>query len=182
LNTIDIIILFLLAIGTFSGYRKGLFIGLLSIVAFFIAIILGFKFMHWGAELLAQNVESFTFMLPFVAFIIIFLIVTITLRILAYIIKKAMDLTILGSFDNFAGAVLGMFKWAFMISLLFWVGKSFEYEMPENLLEDAVVYPMIAPIAPGTVSFFDEYTPVIDQSINSIRKLVDIDTGVIVDR
>ncbi|WP_143962663.1 CvpA family protein [Litoribacter populi] len=182
MNTIDIIILFLLVIGTFSGYRKGLFIGLLSIVAFFVAIILGFRFMHWGAEILAQNVESFTFMLPFVAFIIIFFLVTITLRIVAYMIKKAIDFTLLGSFDNLGGAVLGFFKWAFMISLLFWVGKSFEYEIPESRVADAVVYPWVAPIAPATVQVLETYTPMIDHSINSIRKLVEIDSGAVVDR
>jgi len=172
LSTIDIIILILLAIGAFSGYRQGLFIGLLSIVAFFIGIILAFRFMHWGADMLAERVESLTFMLPFISFIVIFLIVTIVIRILAFMVKKALDLTILGTFDNFAGAVLGLFKWAIMISLLIWVGTSFEYKVPQNWLENSVVYPAIVPIAPAMVSLLDAYTPIIDQSIEAIKDLV----------
>lgn len=170
-----------MAVGTFSGYRKGLFIGLLSIVAFFIAIIFSFRFMHWGAEVLSRNVESLTFMLPFVAFIIIFLIVTVSLRIIAFAIKKAMDLTILGSFDNFAGAILGLFKWAFMISLLLWVAHSFDFNVPKEITEDSVVYPMVTPIAPAAVAFLDSYTPIIEQSVNSIRKLVDVGANVATD-
>ncbi|KEO73413.1 CvpA family protein [Anditalea andensis] len=181
MSPIDIIILILLAIGTFSGYRKGLFIGLLSIVAFFIAIIFSFRFMHWGAEVLSRNVESLTFMLPFVAFIIIFLIVTVSLRLIAFAIKKAMDLTILGAFDNFAGAILGLFKWAFMISLLLWVAHSFDFNVPKEVTEDSVVYPVITPLAPSAVAFLDSYTPIIDQSVNSIRKLVDIGPSVTAD-
>jgi len=181
LSTIDIIILILLAVGTFSGYRKGLFIGMLSIVAFFIAIIFSFRFMHWGAEILSRNVESLTFMLPFVAFIIIFLVVTVSLRIIAFAIKKTMDLTILGTFDNFGGAVLGLFKWAFMISLLLWVAHSFEFNVPLEVTEDSVIYPVITPIAPAAVAFLDSYTPVIDHSVNSIRKLVDIGPSAIID-
>src|SRR5690606_10885216 len=129
LSTIDIIILILLAFGAFSGYKQGLFIGLLSIIAFFIGIILAFKFMHWGADMLAERVESLTFMLPFISFIIIFLIVTITIRVLAFMVKKALDLTILGTFDNFAGAVLGLFKWVVMITVFLWVARSFEYKI-----------------------------------------------------
>jgi len=181
LSTVDIIILILLAVGTFSGYRKGLFIGLLSIVAFFIAIIFSFRFMHWGAEVLSRNVESLTFMLPFVAFIIIFLIVTVSLRIIAFAIKKTMDLTILGTFDNFAGAILGLFKWAFMISLLLWVANSFDFNVPGEVTENSVVYPVVTPIAPAAVAFLDSYTPIIDQSVKSIRKLVDIGPSVIID-
>src|SRR5680860_153490 len=129
----------LLAIGAYSGYKQGLFIGILSIVAFFNGIIFAFRFMHWGADMLAERVESLSFMLPFISFIIIFLVVTIVIRILAYLVKKALDLTILGTFDNFAGAVLGLFKWAVMISLLFWVGKMFEYKLPESLVKNSVI-------------------------------------------
>lgn len=172
MSTVDVIIIVLLAIGAYSGYKQGLFIGLLSIVAFFIGIIFAFKFMHWGAELLSEKVESLTFMLPFISFIIIFLVVTVVIRILAYMVKKALDLTILGTFDNFAGAILGLFKWMIMLSLLFWVGKSFEYTLPDHLVENSVIYPAITPIAPALVSVLDAYTPIIDQSIAAIRELV----------
>lgn len=172
MSTIDIVILILLAIGAYSGYRQGLFIGLLSIVAFFIGIVLAFKFMHWGADRLADRVESLTFMLPFISFIAIFFIVTITIRILAFLVKQALDLTILGTFDNFAGAVLGLFKWAIMISLLIWVGTSFEYKIPQSWIENSIIYPVITPLAPAMVSLLDAYTPIIDQSIEAIKELV----------
>lgn len=162
----------MLAIGAYSGYKQGLFIGLLSIVAFFIGIVLAFKFMHWGAERLAERVESLSFMLPFISFIIIFFIVTIGIRILAYLVKKALNLTILGTFDNFGGAVLGLFKWSVMISLLIWVGTSFDYKVPNRLVENSVIYSAITPIAPAMVEILDMYTPIIDQSIQAIKELV----------
>lgn len=172
MNTVDIIILVLLAIGAFSGYKQGLFVGVLSIIAFFVGIVFAFKFMHWGADLLADKVESLSFMLPFISFILIFLAVTVAIRILAFLVKQALNLTILGTFDSFAGAVLGLFKWAVMISLILWVGNSFEYTLPESLVENSVLYPVIIPIAPTMVSFLDDYTPIIDQSISAVRELV----------
>jgi membrane protein required for colicin V production len=161
-----------LGIGGFSGYKQGLFIGLLSIVAFFIGIILAFRFMHWGAELLSEKIESLTFMLPFIAFILIFLAVTITIRILAFMVKKALDLTILGTFDSFAGGLLGIFKWVIMISLLIWVAKSFEFDFPNEMVKGSVIYPAVVPVAPAMVSMLDNYTPIIDAAIATIKELV----------
>ncbi|SHN19521.1 membrane protein required for colicin V production [Cyclobacterium lianum] len=162
----------MLAVGAFSGYRQGLFIGLLSILAFFIGIILAFRFMHWGAEILAERVESLTFMLPFAAFILIFLAVTISIRILAFMVKKALDLTILGTFDSFAGGILGIAKWSIMISLLIWVAHSFEFDVPEEMQQGSVIYPLVVPVAPTLVGLLDDYTPVIDAAIATIRELV----------
>ena len=172
MNILDIIILALLGLGAYSGYKQGLFIGILSIVAFFIAIVLAFRFMHWGAEILAEKVESLTFALPFVSFIIIFFAVTITIRILAYLVKQALHFTILGTLDSFGGAVLGLAKWGIMMSLLFWVGSSFEYKLPDHVVKDSVIYPVVKPIAPALVSILDAYTPVVDQSIAAIKELV----------
>ncbi|MDN3671288.1 CvpA family protein [Echinicola jeungdonensis] len=138
--------------------QAGAFIGVLSVVAFIVGLVLAFKFMHWGAAILAERVESLTFMLPFVSFLIIFIFVVLVIRLLAYLVKKTMDLTILGAFDNFAGAVLGMLKWAFMVSLLFWVGHSFEVVLPEEKMEESSLYPIVQPIAPVVIDLLDTFT------------------------
>jgi membrane protein required for colicin V production len=52
---LDLIIIVFLATGAYSGYKQGLFISILSIVAFIIAIILAFHFMDWGTALLAEK-------------------------------------------------------------------------------------------------------------------------------
>jgi membrane protein required for colicin V production len=73
LNALDVVILVFLALGAYSGYKQGLFISILSIFAFVIALILAFHFMDWGAQILAEKVTELTFGLPFMAFILIFL-------------------------------------------------------------------------------------------------------------
>jgi membrane protein required for colicin V production len=172
LATLDIIIFIILGIGAYSGYRQGLFIGIISIVAFFVAIVLAFHLMDWGAEVLAANIENLTFMLPFVAFLIIFLIVIISIRGLAFLVKKTMDLTILGSLDNVAGSVLGILKTGFMLSLLLWVANSFEFKVSEEWIFESKVYPIIQPIAPFVITLVDAYTPIINQAVTTIQDLV----------
>ncbi|MCH7398569.1 CvpA family protein [Belliella sp. DSM 107340] len=170
--TLDVIIFIILAIGAYSGYRQGLFIGVISIVAFFVAIVMAFHLMDWGAEILASRVENLTFMLPFVSFLIIFLIVIIGIRSLAFLVKKTMDLTILGSMDNVAGSVLGILKTGFLLSLLLWVANSFEFEVSQTMINESSMYPYLQPIAPFMINLVDAYTPIINQAVESIQTLV----------
>lgn len=170
--TVDIILLLMLGVGAYSGYKKGLFIGILSIIAFFFGLLVAFRFMHWGADLLSNHVESLTFMLPFISFLIIFFLVTALIRILAYLVKQALNLTILGTFDSFSGMVLGVFKWAMMISLLLWVANSFDFKIPEKLTSGAVIYPLLTPIAPTVVGLLDQHTPIIETTMAAVKDLV----------
>ena len=128
--------------------------------------------MHWGADILADRVESLTFMLPFISFLIIFLLVVITIRILAYLVKKTLDLTILGTFDDFAGAVLGMLKWAFMLSLLIWVAQSFGMEMPEEELGESSLFPVVEPFAPAVIDVLGAVTPAIKNAVERVNELI----------
>lgn len=170
--TLDIIIFIILGIGAYSGYRNGLFIGIISIVAFFVAILLAFHLMDWGAEVLAAKVDNLTFTLPFVAFLIIFLLVIISIRSLAFLVKKTIDLTILGTLDNVAGSVLGILKTSFILSLLLWVANSFDFKVSEDWITASKVYPIIQPIAPFVITVVDAYTPIINQAVSTIQDLV----------
>lgn len=39
-------------------------------------------------------------------------------------LKKVIDFTFFGTVDNVIGALAGAFKWAFIVSMLFWVFDS----------------------------------------------------------
>lgn len=170
---LDLIILVFLAIGVYEGYKEGLFIGILSIVAFVFAVILAFHLMNWGADFLSKRVDEMTFMLPFVAFILIFLGVILIIRGLAFLVKKSLDFTILGSVDNIAGGILGFFKTVFILSFFVWIADAFDYSFPKKWIKDSKTYSYIEPIAPVVIDAFDNYTPIIKKTIISFQELVE---------
>lgn len=172
MEAIDIVILVFLCIGAYSGYRQGLFISILSVVAFIVALILAFHLMDWGAQRLAQHVTELTFALPFMAFLMIFLGVILTIRALAFLVKKTLDFTILGPVDNVAGGILGVIKTAFILSLLLWIADSFEFKVTDEWTEGSQTYAVIRPLAPLVITFLDAYTPIISESVQSIQTLV----------
>lgn len=174
MGTLDFIILIFLALGAYNGYKQGLFISILSIVAFILALILAFHLMDWGAQRLAENVTELTFALPFVAFIMIFLGVILIIRGLAFLVKKTLDFTILGSVDSMAGGILGVLKTAFILSFFVWVADSFDFKLTQDWTEKSKSYPLIQPLAPVAVQFLDVYTPVINDAVTTIQSLVKV--------
>lgn len=179
---LDLIIIVFLAMGAYSGYKQGLFISILSIVAFVIAVLLAFHFMDWGTALLAERVDQLTFFLPFVAFLMIFLGVILIIRGLAYLVKKSLDFTILGSVDSVAGGILGIFKTAFILSLLLWIANSFEFFVSQEWIADSKSYNFIQPIAPFVITYLDQFTPIIKDTIAGIQELVKLAADGTVDR
>lgn len=128
--------------------------------------------MGWGATILAERVDNLTFMLPFIAFIMIFLGVILIIRGLGFLIKKTIDLTLLGSFDSLAGAILGVIKSAFAISLFIWVTVSFEFSFLQEWKSKSIVYGYVEPIAPVFIRWVDQYVPFIQETITLIQELV----------
>lgn len=178
----DLVLLGFLGIGAYNGYRQGFFISLISIFAFVVALILAFHLMDWGAVQLAKKVDELTFMLPMVAFTMIFLGVILIIRGLAYMVKATLDFTILGSVDSFAGAVLGIIKTAFILSFFLWIADSFEFLETRKWIGESQVYLWLKPIAPLVVSALDQYTPIIKNTIELIQDTVNAAADAVIDR
>lgn len=181
MSALDLVIAVFLILGAYSGYREGLFISIISTVAFVVALIMAFHLMDWGAEMLAKNVTELTFALPFVAFIIIFMGVILIIRGLAFLVKKTLDFTILGSMDSLAGGLLGVLKAAFVISFFIWVAASFEFNLNEDWLADSKTYSFIQPIAPVVIKGLDNYLPIFSEVISTIQQMVKTSTDGFID-
>ena len=168
MNATDLILLLILGVAGFRGFQRGFIVSLLSIVAFWVGIVLAFMFLDWGVRFLDDLIDGFTGILPYLAFILIFAGVAIGVNLVGKILKKTLDLTLLGNFDNFAGSVLAVLTWGFGISILIWLTHSVGLEIPTNWTAGSVLYSKIEPIAPMVIDVFSEYLPFIEHLFKSI--------------
>lgn len=168
MNATDIIFLFILGFAGYRGYQTGFLVSLLSIISFVIATIMGFAFLHWGVQMLEDLVDGFSEILPYLAFILIFVGVAILINLLGKFLKGAIDLTILGSFDNIAGGVLGMLKWVFGLSLLIWLIDYIGLEVPSDWKNGSVLYAKVEPVAPYIIDILSEYIPFLKSLFKSL--------------
>ena len=123
MKLLDIIILVPLLWGAYKGFTKGFVMEIVSLLAFVVAILVAFKTLHLGIELIRPYISAESF-LPLISFVIIFIGVVLLINLAGKLIKKFLDITLLGKVDDIAGAVLGAFKWAFGLSTHFMVNES----------------------------------------------------------
>lgn len=159
LGMLDIIIVILLAFGAFRGFRKGLLMELVTIVAFVVGIILGLKLMDLSGSFVHLLHDNFGRVAPFVLFVVIFVLTIVVVNQIGRALKKALDYTPLGSIDNFAGAFIGALKWAFAISLVFWVSSLIGLDMPANISNQSRLHPYIISIAPLVFDYASTLIP-----------------------
>ena len=168
MNITDIILLLILAFAGYRWYHRGFLVSLLSIVAFFLAIILAFMFMDWGVTILDDYLDEFNGFLPYLAFALIFIITAAGISLLGKALKKVLDLTLLGSFDNIAGAIMGVSLWVFGISVFIWLTDSVGFELPNSWVQDSILYGKIRSIAPVMIDGVSEFIPMIKDLFESI--------------
>ena len=145
---------------------------IVSILAFIIAIIGGFKLLHEGIEFLQVHFHLSGKLLPYLSFLIIFIGIIILMNILGKVLKKVIDMTLLGGFDNVAGGLMGVFKWAFGLSVLIWIFNYFEINIVETYADEASVYPLIASFAPKVVEYISVILPFASDLFSSVETIV----------
>jgi len=172
LSIVDLIIIAPLLIGAFYGYKKGLLLEIVALLALVIAVVGGMRLLEWSTFTLKQYITGADQWLPIIAFIIIFILIVLAVNLVGRLVKKVLDLTLFGFIDNLAGMALGVIKWAFVLSLLIWLANTFQVELPQDQIEGSLIYPYIANIAPTTVSWAIDVLPIDDDLVAQLQQLV----------
>lgn len=157
--------------GAFFGYKKGLILELISIVAFVLAIFGGFKLLHVGMEYVSKVYDGFGTLLPFVAFLVLFVLIIILVNTVGKILKKIIDWTPLGFFDNILGAVLGVLKWALAISIVIWVISALNIDFADEKLSESRILPITNRMLTAVGDFISTIFPSFEDFIKTLKAL-----------
>lgn len=171
MSTADIIILVILLFGAYSGYKRGLILELIGIIAFILAIFGGFKLLHTGMEYISKVYDGFGNFLPFVAFLVLFILILIVVNMVGKILKKVIDWTPLGVLDNLAGALIGIAKGALILSILLWVMSGLSINMPDYFTKNSRILPLVSGFASQVGNFISTIFPSFDNFIKTLEEL-----------
>lgn len=173
METVDIIILIILGLGAIEGYQKGFLMGVLGLFGFVIAIILAFYFMDTMADWLAENVDELNLGYPIFAFFLIFISTMLLINGVGWLLKKTIDMVLLGSLDKAAGLMLGVVKVGFFISLFLYLANMFDLDMPKKWTSKSETLPYIEPVVPFFVDILEPGLPVIAETLKKMEELVE---------
>lgn len=116
LHPIDICLVLLLIWGAWKGYKIGLVLVVINTLALVISVIVGFKFLSEASLLLKDHMKGAGMAIPVAAFILLFGITFFSLKWFAGFASRSIKQTLFGPFDQAAGAILGLFRMALMLS------------------------------------------------------------------
>ncbi len=125
MSFIDIVILVIFAGAIIYGFWKGIISQIGSVAAIILGIIACRIFGDAATDLtatllpeLAKNPETSRYACSVIGNVILFLLVYLTVKLLASFIKKVADALLVGFIDKILGAAFCIFKWFLVTSLV----------------------------------------------------------------
>jgi membrane protein required for colicin V production len=159
LSYIDIALVIIVILGTVKGYKEGFLMELFSLLGIILGILGGFKLMGIALIYLSSEFDLDEKILPYIAFAVIFITIVLVVTLIGRSLKLYIDKSFLGRVDQAAGALLGLFKTAFLLSVVIWLLSSFHFQFPEKWSDDSKILPKIDAIAPEVAAWVGTFFP-----------------------
>jgi len=142
--TIDWILLALLAVGVIRGIFTGAVKQLLSLAAFFVGLVLAQNY-YCQLGAVFSDVLDHPIVCKVVAFISIWIIAPLLLKLCASAITSVLDKTlVVGTLNRLAGAILGFLGYAIILGTVIWLFATTTVLSKETLNESALCNPLKA--------------------------------------
>ncbi len=155
---------------------KGLLVEIFSFLAFFVGLFVAIKLTIPVANHFFDSNDYFQF-ITIAVFVGLFVLAVLIINLIAKALKKVLDLTFLGLLDNILGALAGVFKWAFIISVFFWVFESIGLRLPDEQSDASLIFPIIKHLGPATFELVSSMLPFLQDTIDSLKDISDKHKG-----
>jgi membrane protein required for colicin V production len=155
---IDVITLILVILAFFKGFRKGLIVAIFSFLGFIIGLAAALKLSTVAASYISDNANVSHRWLPVLAFLVVFIIVILLVRIGAKLIESVARVAMLGWLNRLGGVVFYALIYLFIFSIFLFYTVQLHLIKPETT-EASVTYPVIKPIAPAIMDAMGTILP-----------------------
>ena len=165
--SVDSIIIIALGFFAYKGMRKGLILEVFKLIGMFGGFLIAAKFFSAGTGLMMKQFDVGPNIAAGLSFILIFIAVAATARIIAGSLKKLLQITMLGWVDSGGGALFGALKASFIISSVLLAISIIPGDFTKNIEKKSkfygpmkgiapMVYDWIFGIFPDAISFHDK--------------------------
>ena len=156
---IDIIALVLLLLSVYKGFRKGLIVAVFSFLAFIVGLAAALKLSAVVAAYIGSNVNLSQRWLPVIAFLVVFFITALLIRLGAKMLETAVQVAMLGWLNRLGGIIFYILIYFFIFSILLFYTQQLHLIKPETTAA-SVTYPYIEPIGPRIMGILGSIVPV----------------------
>lgn len=126
MNLLDIIIAIPLLWGAYRGFKRGFVFEIFMLIGLILGLYIAFKFSSLLNGWLSKIVSADSAVIPYLSFIIVFAAILLILILFAKLLENVLKAVSLNVLNQVAGAVLGIIKFALVVSIILWGFKSLE--------------------------------------------------------
>lgn len=155
---IDIIFAVIVVLAIFKGYRRGLIVGLFSFIAIIIGLAAAIKLSVVVADRLGKSVKVSEQWLPIIAFIIVFALVVILVRLGANFIQRTVEIAMLGWLNRLGGVILYLAIYIGVYSVLLFYADKVDL-IKEGTKQKSTTYSYVEPVGPKAIDTFGAVIP-----------------------
>lgn len=144
---LDVMFLLLIIFAIYTGFKQGIISSVLSFIGVFLGIIIALNFSTFAGIYLVKNFNFPEIILPVLSFIVVLLIVIVSIRTVAFLAQKVLQVISINFVNKIAGGILYGVLAAFIFSVLFSFIDNYGI-LTESLKTESEVYPFVSSFGP----------------------------------
>lgn len=166
---IDILYALLLFFAVWNGWRRGLIVGVFSLVAIIIGLAAAMKLSIVVANYLGKSLTVSATWLPFISFILVFVLIVLLIRLAAKAIEKAVETVLMGWVNKLGGILLYAAVYTLIFSVLLFYLVQIQWFQPQTIKESAT-YPFVQPWGPKVIDGFGSLIPLFKDMFEKLQE------------
>jgi membrane protein required for colicin V production len=143
---IDIVFLFLMLGALVQGFRNGLIVAIFSLIGWVLGLYAALKLSGTVETWLHGSVNLSPRWLSIIAFVVVFIVVILLVRLGAAIIQKTIEIALLGWLNRLGGIFFYLLLYTFIYSVVLNFAERVRL-LNEETISSSKVYPWIKPVA-----------------------------------
>jgi membrane protein required for colicin V production len=169
---LDLIYAVIIVLAVLHGYRRGLIVGLFSLVAIIIGLAAAMKLSIVAGEYIGKVIKISDEWLPVISFAVVFLLVVLLVRWGASAIQKAVEMVMLGWVNKIGGILFYVVIYTIVFSVLLFYAEQVKILQPETI-NKSVTYSFIQPWGPKVIDGFGSIIPVFKNMFGELEQFFD---------
>ncbi len=167
----DILFVVFLAGGFWWGYQKGIIYSVFSLAAYFLGIIGALKFSYIAVKFLHTSLNLGPKAMAIVAFIVMFLLIVILIRLIAWALEEILKSFSLNLVNQLIGGTIFSLISLYLLCVMIWFLNKWGV-FPDHQKMTSHVYPYIANLGPTVVDYSGRVVPMFQTAFHDIDELI----------
>lgn len=169
---LDLVFLVLLVLAIIKGYRRGLIVGLFSFIAIIIALAAAMKLSIIAAGYISEAVKISSKWLPVISFAVVFILVVLLIRVVANLIQKTVELSMLGWLNKLGGIIFYLAIYILVYSVVLFYAEQVKL-IQESAIQKSVTYSFVQPWGPKVIEGFASIVSIFKGMFNELELFFD---------